>query len=74
VQRWVSKHLALSYTEFSHTAKYLLMSGVTQDLELLHAVNQIEKTNAVYWELSNLVDQIKCANHLKHVAPHSSRL
>ena len=56
---WVSKHLGLSYPEFSHTAKYLLMSGVTQDLELLHAVNQIEKTRALYWELSNLVDQIK---------------
>ena len=56
---WVSKHLALSYPEFSHTAKYLLMSGVTQDLELLHAVNQIEKTRSLYWELSNLVDQIK---------------
>ena len=56
---WVSKHLALSYPEFSHTAKYLLISGVTQDLELLHAINQIEKTNAVYWELSNLVDQVK---------------
>lgn len=56
---WVSKHLALSYPEFSHTAKYLLMSGVTQDLEMLHAINQIEKTGSMYWELNNLVDQVK---------------
>lgn len=33
---WVSKHLALSYPEFSNTAKHLLMSGATHDLEQLH--------------------------------------
>lgn len=56
---WVSKHLALSYPEFSHTAKYLLTVGFTNDLELLHVVNQIEKQGTVYSKLSQLVDQIK---------------
>jgi ParB/RepB/Spo0J family partition protein len=56
---WVSKHLALSYPEFSHTAKYLLTVGFTNDLELLHTVNQIEKTGTVWNKLSQLVDNIK---------------
>lgn len=56
---WVSKHLALSYPEFSYTAKYLLTSGYTNDLELLHVINQIDKTNTVYAKLQNLLDQIK---------------
>jgi len=56
---WVSKHLALSYPEFSYTAKYLLTSGYTNDLELLHVINQIDKTNTVYAKLQMLLDQIK---------------
>lgn len=56
---WVSKHLALSYPEFSHTAKYLLTVGFTNDLELLHVVNQIEKQGTVWNKLQQLVDQIK---------------
>lgn len=51
---WVSKHLALSYESFGMRAKALLESGVTEDIDLLNILSQIEKVDfQAAWKAAN---------------------
>lgn len=45
---WVSKHLALTLTDYSKIAQELMAEGITDDLEILGIVNQAEKIGSKY--------------------------
>lgn len=53
---WVCKHLAVTTTDFSWTARNLLETGRVTDLELLHGLNQLDKLHS-----PKLADAIKRA-------------